>query len=103
MKHTGDGGSLAGEVISTVRTAQAFGAQATLARLYDKHVNGSLTVDTKGCDLARFRSCHVHVCPIFWIWTWLALVFDPFGFYHVKFIIILAFSFGTTLINSHRC
>ena len=47
MKHIADAGSLAEEVISTVRTAQAFGTQATLARLYDKHVNSSLAVDAK--------------------------------------------------------
>jgi ATP-binding cassette subfamily B (MDR/TAP) protein 1 len=40
-----DGGSLAEEVISTIRTAQAFGTQKTLANLYDKHVEKSHAAD----------------------------------------------------------
>lgn len=45
LKHTAEGGSLAEEVISTIRTAQAFGTQLTLEGLYNKFVNGALTVD----------------------------------------------------------
>lgn len=45
LKHTAEGGSLAEEVISTVRTAQAFGTQKTLGALYNNHVNESLKVD----------------------------------------------------------
>jgi ATP-binding cassette subfamily B (MDR/TAP) protein 1 len=47
LKHTAEGGSLAEEVISTIRTAQAFGTQSTLERLYSKFVNEALTVDLK--------------------------------------------------------
>ena len=47
MKHTAEGGSLAEEVISTIRTAQAFGTQSKLEGLYSKFVNGALTVDLK--------------------------------------------------------
>lgn len=42
-----EGGSFAEEVISTIRTAQAFGTQKILARLYNEYVNGSLKVDLK--------------------------------------------------------
>jgi ATP-binding cassette subfamily B (MDR/TAP) protein 1 len=42
------GGSLAEEVISTVRTAQAFGTQTILASLYDKHVEKSHDADFHG-------------------------------------------------------
>ena len=59
MKHTAEGGSLAEEVISTIRTAQAFGTQSTLEGLYNKFVGGALTVDLKaarwhGGGLATF-------------------------------------------------
>jgi ATP-binding cassette, subfamily B (MDR/TAP), member 1 len=45
LKHTAEGGSLAEEVISTIRTAQAFGTQSTLQGLYNKFVAGALAVD----------------------------------------------------------
>ena len=59
LKHTADGGSLAEEVISTVRTAQAFGTQKILGALYNGHINKSLQVDMKsafwhGGGLAAF-------------------------------------------------
>jgi ATP-binding cassette, subfamily B (MDR/TAP), member 1 len=38
---------VAEEVISTIRTAQAFGTQSILSGIYNKHVNGALTVDMK--------------------------------------------------------
>lgn len=47
LKHVANGGSLAEEVISTVRTAQAFGTQKILADLYDTHINESRKVDLK--------------------------------------------------------
>ncbi|KAG8874984.1 GTPase-activating protein [Tulasnella sp. 331] len=42
-----DGGTLAEEVISTVRTAQAFGTQETLSKKYDSHVDIAHTSDMK--------------------------------------------------------
>ena len=47
MKHIAEGGSLAEEVISTIRTAQAFGTQRVLEGLYDTFVNKALAVDLK--------------------------------------------------------
>ena len=47
LKHTAEGGSLAEEVISTIRTAQAFGIQSILEGLYNNYVTGALTVDLK--------------------------------------------------------
>jgi ATP-binding cassette, subfamily B (MDR/TAP), member 1 len=47
LKHVAEGGSLAEEVISTVRTAQAFGTQKVLAGIYDEHVEGSRVVGAK--------------------------------------------------------
>ena len=38
MKHGAEGGTFAEEVISSVRTAQAFGTQRKLATIYDKHI-----------------------------------------------------------------
>ena len=42
-----EGGSLAEEVISTIRTAQAFGSQRTLAGLYEAHISKAKVVDMK--------------------------------------------------------
>lgn len=47
MKHVAEGGSLAEEVISTVRTAQAFGTQNILAGLYNVDIQKALKVDMK--------------------------------------------------------
>ena len=47
LKHVAEGGTIAEEVISTIRTAQAFGTQTILANLYDKHIDDSETVDAK--------------------------------------------------------
>ena len=38
---------MAEEVISTIRTAQAFGTQGKLSETYDFHVNGALSSDLK--------------------------------------------------------
>lgn len=59
LKHVAEGGSLAEEVISTVRTAQAFGTQKTLAALYDVAIGKAGDVDAKaavwhGGGLASF-------------------------------------------------
>ncbi len=47
MKHVAEAGSLAEEVISTVRTAQAFGTQVVLADLYDAFIGRARQVDMK--------------------------------------------------------
>ena len=47
LQHVALGGTLAEEVISTVRTAHAFGTQKTLAGIYDVHVQAALVVDAK--------------------------------------------------------
>ena len=47
LKEIAEGGSLAEEVISTIRTAQAFGTQPILEGLYNKYVSRALTVDLK--------------------------------------------------------
>lgn len=47
LKHVAEGGSLAEEVISTVRTAQAFGSQEILTGLYDGRIGESLKAELK--------------------------------------------------------
>ena len=39
LTYIADGGSLAEEVLSTIRTAKAFGSQSVLSYLYDNHLN----------------------------------------------------------------
>ncbi|EIW81034.1 P-loop containing nucleoside triphosphate hydrolase protein [Coniophora puteana RWD-64-598 SS2] len=82
LKHVAEGGTLAEEVISTIRTAQAFGTQNILASLYDVHIAGSLKVDMK------------------------AAIYQGGGLGIFFFVIYsaysLAFDFGTTLINEGR-
>ncbi|KAJ3513963.1 hypothetical protein NLJ89_g2654 [Agrocybe chaxingu] len=80
LKHTAQGGSLAEEVISTIRTAQAFGIQKTLSRLYDGHIEKSFRIGLKSS---------------LWEGGGTALFF--FVDYSAY---ALAFAFGTTLINA---
>ncbi|KAJ6605662.1 P-loop containing nucleoside triphosphate hydrolase protein [Mycena sp. CBHHK59/15] len=79
LKHVAESGSLAEEVISTIRTAQAFGTQTTLSNIYDGHIEQARTLDLKaavwhGGGLATF----------------FFMIYGSYG---------LAFSFGTTLID----
>ncbi|KAJ7505250.1 P-loop containing nucleoside triphosphate hydrolase protein [Mycena galericulata] len=74
-----EAGSLAEEVISTIRTAQAFGTQKILANLYDKHIEHSHKSDLKAA-----------------VWHGGGLSVFFFIIYNAY---ALAFSFGTTLID----
>jgi ATP-binding cassette, subfamily B (MDR/TAP), member 1 len=47
IKHVAEGANVAEEVISTVRTAQAFGTQDTLARKYEDHAVQARVADTR--------------------------------------------------------
>ncbi|KAG2041266.1 P-loop containing nucleoside triphosphate hydrolase protein [Suillus americanus] len=79
LKHVAEAGSLAEEVISTIRTAQAFGTQKVMSGMYDKNVDVTRVVDTKAS-----------------IWQGAGLgclFFVTYAGY------ALAFDFGTTLIN----
>jgi ATP-binding cassette subfamily B (MDR/TAP) protein 1 len=78
-QYIADGGSIAEEVISTIRTAQAFGSQKVLADLYDTHIEKCKKVNTT----AAF---------------WKGGAFAVF-FFILYSAYALAFSFGTTLIN----
>ncbi|KAG2126824.1 ste6-like protein [Suillus clintonianus] len=79
LKHVADAGSLAEEVISTIRTAQAFGTLKVLSGIYDKDIDVTCVADSK----ASIWQGAVAGCVFFVI----------FGAY------ALAFAFGTTLIN----
>ena len=79
MQYVAEGGTLAEEVISTIRTAQAFGTQRILSGLYDGHVNKSRDVDLKAAVW------HGAGLSVFFF-----VIYGGYG---------LAFSFGTTLIN----
>ncbi|EMD39893.1 hypothetical protein CERSUDRAFT_81221 [Gelatoporia subvermispora B] len=74
-----DGGTLAEEVISTVRTTQAFGTQRILADLYDKRISGSRIADMSAA-----------------VWHGAGLAVFFFVIYGAY---ALAFDFGSTLIN----
>ncbi|TFK26115.1 P-loop containing nucleoside triphosphate hydrolase protein [Coprinopsis marcescibilis] len=78
LQYIADGGTLAEEVISTVRTAQAFGTQKILATIYDGHVQRSFVVDMKSS-----------------VWHGAGL---GFFFFVIYASYGLAFHFGTTLI-----
>lgn len=79
LNHVAEGGTLAEEVIATVRTAQAFGAQKFLSSLYDGHIDGSRIANSRGA-----------------IWQGGGLASFFFVIYCAY---ALAFDFGTTLIN----
>lgn len=72
------GGTMAEEIISTVRTAHAFGTQNILATRYDVFMNKAYTMDMKA---ATFQGCGLGV--------FFFVIYGAYG---------LAFSFGTTLI-----
>ncbi|KAJ8520713.1 hypothetical protein ONZ45_g2501 [Pleurotus djamor] len=80
LKYVAEGGSFAEEVISTVRIAQAFGSQQILAGLYNRHIDKSREVDYK-----------LSIVNGFAIAFFLFVIYSSYA---------LAFSFGTTLINS---
>lgn len=78
LKHVAEGGSLAEEVISTVRTAQAFGTQRILGRMYDVHIDKAFAVDYKAA------ATHGIGLSVFFF-----VIYSAYA---------LAFQFGTTLI-----
>lgn len=47
LKYTAEASNLAEDVISTVRTAQAFGTQKILTGLYDERIEESREIDMK--------------------------------------------------------
>ncbi|KAF8575980.1 ste6-like protein [Ramaria rubella] len=75
-----EGGTLAEEVISTVRTAQAFGTQKKLAALYDEFVAKAFVVDSKA---AIAHGTCMSMGSFFFV------IYSAYA---------LAFSFGATLI-----
>ncbi|KAI9457410.1 ste6-like protein [Boletus coccyginus] len=79
LKHIAESGTLAEEVISSVRTAHAFGAQKMLTSLYDVHIQVAHIVDAKS---AISNGAGLGVC-----------------FFVLNSAYALAFQFGTTLIN----
>ncbi|CAK5279585.1 unnamed protein product [Mycena citricolor] len=80
LKHVADSGSMAEEVISTVRTAQAFGSQGVLSSLYNKTIEQALHADLKAA-----------------VWHGGGLSVFFFVIYSAY---ALAFDFGTTLIDA---
>jgi ATP-binding cassette subfamily B (MDR/TAP) protein 1 len=80
LEYVAEGGSVAEEVISTIRTSHAFGSQSTLHALYSTCVMKARTVDLKGS-----------------VWQGGALGVMFFAIYASY---ALAFQFGTTLINA---
>ncbi|KAI5826571.1 P-loop containing nucleoside triphosphate hydrolase protein [Schizophyllum commune Tattone D] len=77
-KHIAESGSVAEEIISTVRTAKAFGTENALASLYDDHIKRAHVEDLKNSFVQGFGTA--------------SFFFVIYGSY------ALAFKFGTTLI-----
>ncbi|THH04767.1 hypothetical protein EW145_g5280 [Phellinidium pouzarii] len=75
LKHVAEGGSLAEEVISSVRTAHAFGTQHVLSDLYDSHIEKSQFADlnaalVNGIGFAVFFFHHVfRIRSCFLLWN----------------------------------
>ena len=80
LKHIAEGGSLAEEVISTIRNSHAFGSQNVLHSLYNDYVLKARTASSK---------------IAVWLGSCLGVMF--FAIYASY---ALAFQFGTTLINA---
>ncbi|KAI9573606.1 ste6-like protein [Boletus coccyginus] len=79
LGHVAEGGTLAEEVISSVRTSHAFGVQKTLSSLYDVHTESARAID------ANSASFHGVGLGVFFF-----IIYSSYA---------LAFQFGTTLIN----
>ncbi|KAI6112070.1 P-loop containing nucleoside triphosphate hydrolase protein [Pisolithus croceorrhizus] len=79
FQYVAESGTIAEEVISTVRTAQAFGSQKVLVSLFDKKIDLIRPVNMKA---AIWQGCSLGV-----------FFFVMYSSY------ALAFTFGTTLIN----
>jgi ATP-binding cassette subfamily B (MDR/TAP) protein 1 len=47
LGHIADGGSVAEEVIGTIRTTQAFGSQNVLSAMYNSHISKSAQLEQK--------------------------------------------------------
>ncbi|KDR78665.1 hypothetical protein GALMADRAFT_244150 [Galerina marginata CBS 339.88] len=80
LSHLAAGGTLAEEVIASVRTMQAFGAQRMLSGMYDAHNRNALMID--------MRTAGVHGIGLGCFYF---VVYAAYG---------LAFYYGTTLILS---
>ncbi|KAJ6452145.1 P-loop containing nucleoside triphosphate hydrolase protein [Mycena vitilis] len=79
LKHVAEGGTLAEETISTIRTAHAFGTQEALATLYDAFIFKARMVDLRSSTITGFG-----------IGTFYFAIFSSYA---------LAFSYGVTLVN----
>ncbi|KAJ7207327.1 ste6-like protein [Mycena haematopus] len=82
LKHVAEGGTLAEETISTIRTAHAFGTQDTLASLYDAFVIKARDVDIKAANATGLG-----MGGFYWV------IFSSYA---------LAFSYGVTLVNRNE-
>jgi ATP-binding cassette subfamily B (MDR/TAP) protein 1 len=78
LQFMAESGTLAEEVVSTIRTAQSFGTQQTLSKLYDGFVDKAHVVENKGAVF------HGGAAAVFFF-----VIYAAYG---------LAFSFGTTLL-----
>jgi ATP-binding cassette, subfamily B (MDR/TAP), member 1 len=79
LQHVAESGSMAEEVISTIRTARAFSTQNTLTAIYSKHVEKAKISDARAA-----------------IWNGGGMAVFYFFVYAIY---SLAFYFGVTLIN----
>ena len=98
LKHIAASGTIAEEVISTVRTAQAFGTQNTLANLYDVPINESRVTDIKA---AIWQGGGLSVF-FFVIYSGYALGKPASLLPSLLLITCPAFDYGTTLINRNQ-
>ncbi|KAI6129641.1 ste6-like protein, partial [Pisolithus croceorrhizus] len=79
LQYVAESGTIAEEVISTIRTAQAFGSQKVLSSLFDKKIDSVRTMKAKS---AVWHGCGMGV--------FFFIIYSAYA---------LAFDFGTTLIN----
>ncbi|KAI0287210.1 hypothetical protein BC826DRAFT_959425 [Russula brevipes] len=79
LKHVAEGGALAEEIVSTIRTAQAFGTQKVLASLYDVPAQNVHAMDRR-----------IAVAQGIGLSFFFFVIYAAYG---------LSYSFGATLIN----
>ena len=100
LEHVASGGSIAEEVISTVRTAHAFGSQDALSGLYNIHIMKSRKAGIKSA-IAQAAAFSVFVFVIYSAYALGEYLFSSKPSSQVS-LFLIAFSFGTTLINANE-
>jgi ATP-binding cassette subfamily B (MDR/TAP) protein 1 len=89
LKYIAEGGTLAEEVVSTIRTAQAFGTQSVLASLYDVAI-----------QKAYYQDCHMALSQGIGFSCFLFAIYASYGLGEFGFLSTYRFTNSRPSIHS---